>query len=123
MHTRDPQVLGRAGDPEPPGVAPGANTVQISTTAQMAYHVGRGNRTYRDHQGKTQVQGPPVTCGLSQFTGHLWTYESLAGGNKRRLFAMDAHLTRGTVSRPPFAPCTTCLHHVCMVTWDLRSTS
>jgi hypothetical protein len=56
-----------------------------------------------------------VTCVLSQSTGHLWTYESLAGGNKRRLFAMDAYLTRETASRPPVAPCTTCLHHVCMV--------
>jgi hypothetical protein len=51
------------------------------------------------------------------------TYESLAGGNKRRLFTKDAYLTRGTASRLPVAPCTTCLHHVCMVTWDLRSTS
>ena len=88
----------------------------------LAAAANRGNQSH--------LQGPPrhiagtgTTCGLSQFTGHLWTYESLAGGNKRRLFAMDAYLTRGTVSRPPVAPCTTCLHHVCMVTWDLRSTS
>jgi hypothetical protein len=51
---------------------------------------------------QSHLQGPPrhiagtaTTCGVSQFTGHLWTYESLAGGNKRRLFAMDAYRWTG----------------------------
>jgi hypothetical protein len=75
----------------------------------------RGNRTYRDHQGTSQAQGPPVDFRSLQVTCGRMNRLQVAGGNKRRMFAKDAYLTRGTASRPPVTPCTTCLHSICIM--------
>jgi hypothetical protein len=96
---------------------------QVVSRICRIYDTLRGKPMYTDHQGTSQVQGPPVDFRSLQATCGRMNRLQAATSDACLPRMHTAYLTRGTASRPPVAPCTTCLHHVCMATWDLRSTS